>query len=96
MAAAIDEYREKISSHIWIYEGVGNIGVEYIRAEVEKHISITGRLPIVVIDYLQIVAPVDMRASDKQNTDKNVLELKRLFDPQMRLNPGNIFGYNNL
>lgn len=78
MAAAIDEYRDKISAHIWIYEGVGNIGVEYIRAEVEKHIAITGRLPIVVIDYLQIVAPVDMRASDKQNTDKNVLELKRL------------------
>lgn len=78
MAAAIDEYRDTISAHIWIYEGVGNIGVEYIRAEVEKHIAITGRLPIVVIDYLQIVAPVDMRASDKQNTDKNVLELKRL------------------
>lgn len=78
MAAAIDEYRDKISAHIWIYEGVGNIGVEQIRAEVERHIAITGRLPIVVIDYLQILAPVDMRASDKQNTDKNVLELKRL------------------
>ena len=78
MAEAIDEYRDKISSHIWIYEGVGDIGVEQIRAEVEKHIAITGRLPIVAIDYLQIAAPVDMRASDKQNTDKNVLELKRL------------------
>lgn len=78
MAAAIDEYKEKVSSRIWIYEGVGNIGVEYVRAEAEKHIAITGRLPVVVIDYLQILAPVDMRASDKQNTDKNVLELKRL------------------
>ena len=31
-----------------------------------------------LIDYLQIVAPADMRATDKQNTDKAVLELKRI------------------
>ena len=33
---------------------------------------------MVVVDYLQILAPADIRASDKQNTDRNVLELKRL------------------
>ena len=78
IAAAADEYKAKISGRIWFYEGVGNIGVEQIRQEVEKHISITGNLPFVCVDYLQILAPVDMRASDKQNTDRNVLELKRL------------------
>lgn len=78
IAAAADEYKAKISGHIWFYEGVGDIGVEQIRQEVDKHISITGNLPFVLIDYLQILAPVDMRASDKQNTDRNVLELKRL------------------
>lgn len=30
-----------------------------------------------IIDYLQIIAPFDMRATDKQNTDKAVVELKR-------------------
>lgn len=78
IAAAADEYKAKISGRIWFYEGVGNIGVDQIRQEVEKHISITGNLPFVCVDYLQILAPVDMRASDKQNTDRNVLELKRL------------------
>lgn len=78
IAEAVEDYKARISGHIWIYEGVGNIGVQEIRQEVERHISITGRLPVCVIDYLQIMAPVDMRASDKQNTDKNVLELKRL------------------
>lgn len=78
IAAAADEYKAKISGHIWFYEGVGNIGVEQIRLEVEKHISITGNLPFVCVDYAQILAPVDMRASDKQNVDRNVLELKRL------------------
>ena len=31
-----------------------------------------------MIDYLQILSPADIRASDKQNTDKAVLELKRI------------------
>ena len=66
------------ASHIYIHEGIGNIGVEKIKEVVQKHISITGNKPVVLIDYLQILAPFDMRASDKQNTDKAVLELKRL------------------
>jgi len=78
IAAATDRYKRDISSRIWIHEGVGNIGVEQVRGIVERHISITGRLPVLFVDYVQILAPVDMRASDKQNTDKAVLELKRL------------------
>lgn len=78
MAAAIDDYKAGPSAHIWHYEGVGDIGVEQIRAEVERHIGITGRLPVVVVDYLQILAAPDVKMSDKQAVDKNVLELKRL------------------
>ncbi len=37
-----------------------------------------GRRPLVVCDYLQIVAPYSERMTDKQNTDKAVLELKRI------------------
>ena len=44
----------------------------------QQHISITGNKPVVILDYLQILAPYDMRSTDKQNTDKAVLELKRL------------------
>ena len=43
-----------------------------------EHILFTGNAPVVVIDYLQIMAPNNDRATDKQNTDKAVLELKRL------------------
>ena len=39
---------------------------------------VTCRKPVVVIDYVQILAPADIRATDKQNTDKAVLELKRI------------------
>ena len=35
-------------------------------------------LALVIIDYLQILAPYDIKLNDKQNIDKNILELKRL------------------
>lgn len=74
--AAIAKYKG-YGQRVYIYEGVGNIGVEQIRETVERHVR-AGEAPVVLIDYLQILAPADIRATDKQNTDKNVLELKRL------------------
>jgi len=74
---AISTYR-KYTGHLFIYEGVGDIGVKEVVEKVERHKRITGNIPVVIIDYLQILAPADIRATDKQNTDKNVLELKRL------------------
>lgn len=74
---AISAYGE-YARNIYITEGIGNVGVDEIRDKVQKHIKLTGKAPVVVIDYLQIIAPADMRATDKQNTDKAVLELKRL------------------
>lgn len=68
----------KYSNRLFIFEGIGNIGAEEIKKEVERHIKITGKTPVILIDYLQILAPYELRASDKQNTDKSVLELKRL------------------
>ena len=74
---AISAYGE-YAQHIFIHEGVGDIGVDYIRETVQKHIRFTGQAPVVIIDYIQILAPNDVRATDKQNTDKAVLELKRI------------------
>lgn len=74
---SIASYAE-YAKNIYIVEGVGNVGIEEIRGKVQKHIKLTGKAPVVLIDYLQIIAPADMRATDKQNTDKAVLELKRL------------------
>ena len=74
---AVSLYGET-ARRIYITEGVGDVGVKEIRERVQRHVRITGRHPVVVIDYLQIIAPADIRATDKQNTDKAVLELKRL------------------
>jgi replicative DNA helicase len=72
-----NDYRE-YGKRIYIFEGMMNIGVEEIKAAVQKHITLTGRKPLVVVDYLQILAPYSDRMNDKQSTDKNVLELKRM------------------
>lgn len=74
---AIKEYGA-YAGRLYIKEGVGDIGVIQIRETVEKHIRFTGRRPLVIVDYLQILSPYNERSTDKQNTDKAVLELKRI------------------
>lgn len=77
ISAATEAYADHAKS-LYIYEGVGDIGINQVKSIVEEHKQLTGKTPLVFIDYLQILAPYDLRASDKQNTDKAVLELKRL------------------
>lgn len=66
------------ANNIYIHEGIGTIGADEIRKTVDRHKHYTGNTPVVVIDYIQILAPADSRATDKQNTDTAVLKLKRL------------------
>lgn len=75
---SLEVYTKQIGNHIIIQEGVGDIGVKQVAEKVATHKRITGNSPVVIIDYIQILSPNDVRASDKQNTDKAVLELKRL------------------
>lgn len=66
------------AEHLYILEGIGNIGADQIREAVEEHRRNTGNTPFVLVDYMQIMAPADPRATDKQATDRSVLELKRI------------------
>lgn len=74
---SIADYAE-YAQHVYVVEGMGDIGFKQIKEAVESHIQITGNVPVVVVDYMQLMAPYDVRATDKQNADKNTLELKRL------------------
>lgn len=76
--AQAQEAYKKYAGHVFIHEGVGDIGIEKITEVTKHHMDITGNSPIVIIDYLQILAPYNPKSTDKQNTDKAVLELKRL------------------
>lgn len=80
---ATNAYRE-FSKHLYIYEGMGNIGAKEVKERIDtlyKYKSVEyaeGYKPVVLIDYLQILAPYSDKLTDKQSVDKNILELKRL------------------
>jgi len=76
---ALETYKS-YAKNIYIIEGVDNLGVEDIRKQAIEHKEKTGKAPFILIDYLQILeSPKDSRGlSDKQKTDKNILQLKQL------------------
>ena len=69
----IADYKGTCGENLIFIEGVGDVGVDEIRREVEKYES-----PVVFIDYAQIIAPISDRKTDKQNVDANITALKRL------------------
>lgn len=74
---AINDYAT-YAEKIFIEESVGNTTVEEVKRLIDNHIKITGNKPLVIIDYVQILRPLDFKMSDKQAVDYNVMELKRI------------------
>ena len=68
------------ADNIYIVEGVGDVSAGRIKEDVERHIRATGKTPVVIIDYLQLIEPEpnQMRDTTKQVIDKAVMELKRI------------------
>ncbi len=83
-AAKINEftnkYLEETAPRLNIMEGIGNITVATVRNTVEMFIEKKGQKlkPVVIIDFLQILSPLNERSTDKQIVDRNISELKRL------------------
>ena len=65
-------YRKYASDHISIYEGKHT--ADRIKEITEKYITLTGRIPVVVVDYLQILQPAPglIRATMREQTDYNI------------------------
>ena len=75
---AVEMYRKDVAENLYYYESLGDIGVNEIREEVERHIKNLGAVPVVFIDYLQIMKPIDERWTEKRNIDKTVIELRKI------------------
>ena len=82
LQAAIKKYKTAQAKHIFISEGIGNIGVKQIREMIDNFKQLGGPLgytpPVVIVDYMQILSPYNERFNDKQNIDRNITELKRI------------------
>ena len=74
----MEDYQSGAAQNLFIIEGSGNVGTATIREAVRKHIAITGKRPVVIVDYIQILTPEDPHMTDKQAVDRNVVELKRI------------------
>lgn len=66
------------AKHIFIHEAVGKFTVTDIKARVEEHVKATGRTPVILVDYLQILQPAEPGLSDKAKVSYDVLMLKQL------------------
>lgn len=66
------------AKNMFIKVGIADISTNTINDIIEKHIHITGKHPVVIIDYLQIIKPTESKQSDKQSIDSIVVDLKRI------------------
>ena len=73
---AIESYR-KYADHIYIVEGNANLDVFTVRDLVQKHKDMTGNNPVVITDYMQIMAPSKEGQTDKQVADQQIKVLKQ-------------------
>ena len=86
LARAEQEYSNRTSGRLYFFSNISGIystrhdndqgwNVADIMA---RHKRLTGRIPVVFVDYLQILRANDPRATDKQNIDHDMTALKLL------------------
>lgn len=76
---AFERYDQEYAEHLFIQENdKKRITMSDIEKTVETHIKATGNRPVVIVDYLQIIAPDDKRADTRFNIDDAVTRLKVL------------------
>lgn len=69
-------YEERIAPRLYIYEGTTRPTVQAIEAAARKIADRCGVVPVVFIDYLQLLAKYSPTSSDKETTDENVMQLR--------------------
>ena len=75
---ALEAYRDGPAKHLTLLEGDFDIDVIKLKRQVKDHIYRTGKKPVVMIDYLQVLRPLDMKMNEKQTVDFNIIGLKRM------------------
>lgn len=74
----LEAYNRRSGERIFISAEQEALTPEMLKEKALRHREQHGRAPVVVVDYLQILAPSDARSSDKQNVDRAVVALKAL------------------
>jgi len=74
------EYFEDIAPHVFIREALGDMDIMKMRNIMTAHCDQTGAAPVVLVDYIQLLAPPPNRRNmtDKQVLDFNIMSLKQI------------------
>lgn len=75
---SIQRYMDQTGEHLFIVKDSKPLDMAKIHAYISQHINLSKRKPVVILDYLQVVQPENDRQTEKQATDKNVLNLKQI------------------
>jgi replicative DNA helicase len=103
LGRAITDYK-KYGEHLYIFEpkdvekDIYGLKITQIEGAIDKHFSITGNIPVVIVDYLQLIQPLNDKGNDKSNTDFTIHGLKAIADkfntPVMAISSFNRNSYN--
>lgn len=76
------EKAKAIAAHTYIYVGNNDVSVDKVAQVVKRHYAATGRKPVVILDYLQILNPnedaVKNRYDVRRSTNDDITKLKVL------------------
>lgn len=75
---ALQTYREGPAKHLTLHEGNYDLDINLLKMMAREHVGRTGNRPVIFVDYLQVLKPVDIRMTEKQHVDMVIVELKRL------------------
>lgn len=78
LAEACNAYGREVAPNLGIQEGIRQPSVADVEAVARAWRKQRGESPVIVIDYLQLMAAPSERDTDKQATDKNVMALRQL------------------
>lgn len=75
--AAVKQYMA-YSDKISIVEGRGNMTINAMLSIVDQYISTHDTVPVIIIDYMQLIRANDIRMTDKQKLDDVTTQLKQI------------------
>ncbi len=78
MQQAIHDYTQATGNRMQVIEGNFDLSVTKIEECIKQHIAKKKSVPVVFVDYLQILPPLDVRQTTKDAVDSNIIALKRL------------------
>ena len=74
----LEEYIKDAGSRITILKNIGTGGCDSIKENVKNYIKCYKETPVVIVDYLQLLAIGEGKASDKMNNDSAIAKLSAI------------------